>query len=243
MEEPPMRIDLSGTPFTSLPILALTILAGCGTPNQEGLAHLGSYDFEEGSEGLAPKMGGDWQVAEEDGSMVYQLLSPGEFGEIRAPTSWSLLEDHPVRSFVFTGRLKCHTEPEVPARDMLVLFHFRDPTHFYYVHFSASSDQLHNIIGLVNGADRIKVNREPPGESVFRLTDAGWHDFKVTFDSETGEIRAFLDDMETPILTARDTILGHGLVGIGSFDDTGSFDDLELWGVEEGDPGSRSAPS
>ena len=45
---------------------------------------------------------------------------------------------------------------------------------------------------------------------------------------ETGEIRAYLDDMTEPILTARDRTLGHGLVGVGSFDDTGAFDDLEL---------------
>jgi hypothetical protein len=36
--------------------------------------------------------------------------------------------------------------------------------------------------------------------------------------------------METPILTASDSTLSHGLVGVGSFDDTGSFDDLMLWG-------------
>jgi hypothetical protein len=210
--------------------LALVLLVGCADPDSGELPFLGGYDFENGAEGLAPKVEGSWQVAEEDGSMVYQLLIPGQSGEIRAPTAWSVLPAFPVGSFVFSGRLKCHTDPEVVVRDMVVLFHYQDPTHFYYVHFAASSDQVHNIIGLVDGADRIKVNREPPGESTFRLTDAGWHDFKVTFDSGTGEIEAFLDDMEAPILTASDTTLSHGLVGVGSFDDTGSFDDLMLWG-------------
>jgi len=210
--------------------LVCVLMVGCAEVDGRELPFLGGYDFENGAEGLAPKVEESWQVAEEDGSMVYQLLTPGEFGEIRAPTAWSVLPAFPVGSFVFSGRLKCHTDPEVAVRDMLVLFHYQDPTHFYYVHFAASSDDVHNIIGLVNGADRVKINREPPGESIFRLTDAGWHDFKVTFDSGTGEIQAFLDDMETPILTASDTILPHGLVGVGSFDDTGSFDDLMLWG-------------
>jgi hypothetical protein len=114
---------------------------------------------------------------------------------------------------------------------MCVFFHFQDPTHFYYVHFAASSDEVHNIVGLVNGADRIKINAEPAGGSVFRLTDRAWHGFKVTCDAGTGEIRAYLDDMDRPILTARDKTLGHGLVGVGSFDDTGSFDDLKLLGA------------
>ena len=211
-------------------LLSLVLLVGCAEVGERDLPFLGGYDFENGAEGLAPKVEESWQVAEEDGSMVYQLLTPGEFGEIRAPTAWSVLPAFPVGSFVFSGRLKCHTDPEVAVRDMLVLFHYQDPTHFYYVHFAASSDDVHNIIGLVNGADRVKINREPPGESIFRLTDAGWHDFKVTFDSGTGEIQAFLDDMETPILTASDITLPQGLVGVGSFDDTGSFDDLMLWG-------------
>jgi hypothetical protein len=214
------------------PLLLLVVLAlGCRDTEKSGLPFLVAYDFEDGNAvGLVPKEDSDWQVAEEDGSMAYQLLAPGEFGAIRAPAAWSVLQDFPVSSFTFRGRLKSHTDPEVLVRDLLVIFHYQDPTHLYYVHFSASSDDVHNIIGLVNGADRVKINREPVGESVFRLTDSAWHEFKVTFDAETGEIEAYLDDMETPILTASDSTLSNGLVGVGSFDDTGSFDDLMLWG-------------
>jgi hypothetical protein len=50
--------------------------------------------------------------------------------------------------------------------------------------------------------------------------------------------------MGTPISTGVDKTLGHGLVGVGSFDDTGSFDDLTLRGIEKGgkeDPGLPAA--
>ena len=40
--------------------------------------------------------------------------------------------------------------------------------------------------------------------------------------------------------TASDTSLLHGLVGVGSFDDTGSFDDLMLWGEAGNRPKSPS---
>jgi hypothetical protein len=46
----------------------------------------------------------------------------------------------------------------------------------------------------------------------------------------SGRIEAFLDDMTAPILTARLPGGRRGLVGIGSFDDTGAFADLRLWG-------------
>jgi hypothetical protein len=52
----------------------------------------------------------------------------------------------------------------------------------------------------------------------------------VTYDAAAGEIKAYLDDLATPILTAVDKTLDHGLVGVGSFDDTCSFADTKLWG-------------
>ncbi|MCX6562015.1 MAG: hypothetical protein NTU60_00265 [Candidatus Aminicenantes bacterium] len=176
-----------------------------------GLPLLAQYDFENGkTDGWLPKDPGHWRVVKKDGSMAYELTAPGEQGTVRAPTSWSLLSGHDVTSFVFTGRLQCYAEPANLMRDMCVIFHYQDPSHFYYVHFAASSDGLHNVIALVNGTDRVKINTEPEGKSVFRLTDMKWHDFKVTCDGATGEIKAYLDDMSVPILTARDTTLREG---------------------------------
>ncbi|UCE42938.1 MAG: family 20 glycosylhydrolase [Candidatus Aminicenantes bacterium] len=188
-------------------------------------------DFEDGeSQGWEPNIPENWQIGEERGTKIYKLTAPGVNGEIRAPTSWSLLKEYDVSSFILTGRLKSASPVDNPHRDMIIVFHYQDPTHFYYVHLSAVSDELHNIIGLVNGADRVKINKEPPGESVARLMDMRFHEFKVTCNTETGEIKVYFDDMSTPILTAKDTSLDHGFVGVGSFDDTGSFDDIQLWG-------------
>ncbi len=191
-------------------------------------------DFENGdAAGWYPNDPTHWEVVKSRDSLVYELTAPGEQGKVRAPTSWSLLAAHNVTSFALSGRLKCPADPANPHRDICIFFHFQDPTHFGYVHFSASSDEAHNIIGLVNGADRVKINSEPAGKSVFRLTDTEWHPFKVAYDAASGIIEAYLDDLETPILTAVDKTLGHGLVGIGSFDDTGCFDDIVLRGIEK----------
>jgi hexosaminidase len=189
-------------------------------------------DFEDGeAREWKPNIPENWKVDEEGGTLCYQLTAPGVAGQVRAPTSWSLLRRFDVSSFIFTGRVKCKSAIDNPHRDMVIVFHFQDPTHFYYVHFSASSDVNHNIIGLVDGKDRVKINHEPAGESNALLTDMRFHDFKVSYDAETGEIKAYLDDMTTPILTATDRTFGHGFLGVGSFDDTGSFDDIELWGT------------
>jgi hexosaminidase len=197
---------------------------------EAALHPLASDDFEDGdAQGWRPNIPGNWRVVEEDGSLVYRLIAPGRPGVVRAPTSWSILKDFDVTDFVFTGRLKCRADTTNINRSVVIVFHYQDPTHFYYAHFAAISDQVHNIIGLVNGKDRVKINREPPGQSIPRLKDLKFHDFKVIYEAETGEIKAYLDDMKTPILTANDKTLNHGFMGVGSFDDTGSFDDIKLW--------------
>ena len=196
-----------------------------------GLPLLVSDDFESGNaQNWMPNVAENWQVAKERNSMVYQLIAPGPMGPVRAPASWSLLKDFDVASFVLTGKAKCKADPANDKRDVCIIFHFQDPTHFYYVHFSASSDDAHNIIALINDKDRVKINNEPPGQSTARMVDLKFHEFKVTYDARSGEIRAYLDDMSTPILIAVDKTLDHGLVGVGSFDDTASFDNIKLWG-------------
>jgi hypothetical protein len=229
---------LSGRPIgltaLSIPVISAAILVAACAPSGRDSSRAGllaSCDFESGAaEGWRPKDPDGWRVVTDGGSKIYELAAPGEQGKVRAPTSWSLWAGHDVSSFEFSGRVRCHTDPSTAVRDMCVFFHFQDPTHFYYVHFAGTSDGVHNIIGLVDGADRVKINTEPAGASVFRLTDREWHTFKIVCDAATGDIRAYLDDMMAPILTARDRTLGHGLVGVGSFDDTGAFDDLVLRG-------------
>ena len=212
----------------------LWVSAGLSIPGQDraDLPLLGQWDFEDGSAaGWRPNDPAHWRVVAAGGTKVYELTAPGEQGKIRAPTSWSVWTGGDVTSFEFTGRMKCYTDPAVPGRDMCVFFHYQDPAHFYYVHFSGESADVHNIIGLVNGADRVKINIEPAGMSAARMTDLGWHAFKVVCDAGSGEIRAYIDDMEKPVLTTRDRTLGHGLVGVGAFDDAGCFDDLRLRGL------------
>jgi hypothetical protein len=226
--------------FSSLGLIAW----GPSAPKQDasGLPLLAACDFEQGTaQGWRPSDPSHWRVVEKEGNSAYELTAPGEQGKVRAPTSWSLWSGYDVTSFEFSGRLRCYTDPANKYRDMCVFFHFQDPTHFYYIHFAGTSDGVHNIIGLVNGTDRIKINAEPAGGSVFRMTDAAWHEFKVVCDARSGEIRAYLDDMATPILTARDRTLGHGLVGVGSFDDTGCFDDLRLYGRLDAPPQKNAA--
>lgn len=216
------------TPFRTAALLLLAGLALAQTASD--LPVLAADDFEfAAAVRWRPCDPTRWRITEGEGGRFYELTAPGPAGKIRAPTSWSVIETESLSEFVLTGRFRCYTDPANDKRDLCVIFGFRDPEHFSYVHFSASSDGVHNIIGLVDGADRVRINREPEGRSVFRLTDKAWHIFKVT-RSAGGRIAAFIDDMTAPILTAEDGGRPLGRVGVGSFDDTGAFDDIVLRG-------------
>jgi len=172
----------------------------------------------------------NWRVIKEDQKYIYQLTAAGQSGQIRKPTSISVLTLFDVGSFELTVSAKCYTNSDNPYRDLCLFFGYQDSVHFYYAHFSAKSDNVHNIIGIVNNADRTKINTEPPGTSLARLTGYDWHHLKISQNIETGEIKAYVDDFNTPILNATDTTFKHGKIGVGSFDDTGAFTDLTLWG-------------
>ena len=62
------------------------------------------------------------------------------------------------------------------------------------------------------------------------MIDKGWYQLKVERNVATGEIKAYVDDMTTPTLTATDKAFAWGLIGVGAFDDLGFVDDVKLWG-------------
>ncbi len=215
-------------------VASIMIAAAAPTPGRGAgdLPLLGRWDFEgdAGASGWAPHPAASWRVSASENGAIYVLAAPGTPGRFRAPTAWSLLDGFDLGAFDLSGRFRSTSDPANPLADVCVVFRFRDPEHFSYVHFSGRSDGAHNIIARVDGADRVKVNREPAGGSEARLTDRAWHAFRVAFDPAAGEVRAFIDDLSRPVLTAP-AAAAHGCVGVGSFDDTGEFDDIVLRGT------------
>jgi translation initiation factor IF-1 len=171
-----------------------------------------------------------WDIDDSNGRMTLRLFKSGRPRKLRAPRAYAVMKNFRVSDFIFEGKVKSLKQPTVKARDMIIVFGYIDSTHFYYVHFSGKSDDKHNIIAIVNGKDREKINIERTDQIPARLTDMNFHDFKVTFNSETAKISAYLDDMEIPLLTAVDSTFRSGMVGIGSMDDIGCVYDVKLWG-------------
>jgi len=172
-----------------------------------------------------------WDIDDSDGRKALRLFKPGKPRELRAPRAYALIKNIQVSDFILEGRLKSLQKTAIKARDMTVIFGYHDSTHFYYVHFSGKSDEKHNIIAIVYGKDREKINTERADQIPARLADMNFHDFKVTYNSDSAKICAYLDNMEKPLLTAVDSTFRSGMIGIGSFDDIGCVADIKLWGI------------
>jgi hypothetical protein len=165
---------------------------------------------------------GGWRMA----GNVLQLFTAGvPAGPIRKPAALAILKSAPVGNFTLDVELRSTAPIELDVRDVLLIFGYQSPTRFYYVHLSKRTDAVHNGVFLVNDADRKRLDAPT---SVARLGDQAWHRVRLTRDATSGQILVFVDGDATPALSAKDTTLQTGRVGIGSFDETAEFRALTL---------------
>ncbi len=146
---------------------------------------------------------------------------------VRSPFNRCVIKDVVVGSFQFDVKFRS-TARNYPHRSLCLFFGVQDAAHLYYVHFGKRTDDHANQIFIVNEAPRTKISITTTQGTNW---DDQWHHARILRDVGTGAIEVYFDDMATPIMTARDKTFRWGRVGVGSFDDTGLFDDIRLHGT------------
>ncbi|MEO0447611.1 MAG: hypothetical protein AAF191_16175 [Verrucomicrobiota bacterium] len=186
--------------------------------------------FDQGMTDWFPTEPAKWSVTHEETNAVLKLHGKSSYTPpFRSPHSIALLKDKVVGDFVLTARVKT-LQTKRGHRDMCIFFGWQDPAHFYYVHLGEVPDPHSSQIFIVNEAPRTKITEsEDVGVD---WEDDTWHDIKLIRKVDDGLIEVYFDDMETPQKIAHDTTFGWGLIGLGSFDDLGLWDDVEIHGVE-----------
>jgi len=220
--------------------IALPAVARASTPD---LPVLVREDFESGADRWQPTDAGAWQVTGEGDKHVYNQYRRSEYEPPhRSPYNISLLKDVVVGDFVLTADVRSTTGRNNGHRDVCLFFGYQDPAHFYYVHVGRKTDDHANQIFVVDDADRIKISERTNEGTPW---DDEWHRVKVVRDVESGKIEIYFDDMEKPVKVAHDKRFMSGQVGIGSFDDTAEWDNVELRGrrVEQSAKATTSGPS
>jgi hypothetical protein len=141
-----------------------------------------------------------------------------------------------VGSFVLDVKLQS-TIPDYNHRDLCLFFGYQDDSHLHYVHFGKKADPHANQIFIVNEKPRLKISTKTSDGTNW---DDEWHHARVIRDVKSGKIDVYFDDMKTPVMTAVDKTFTWGRVGVGSFDDTGNFDQIRLYGKKLDPPKSAA---
>lgn len=147
---------------------------------------------------------------------------------VRSPHNIAMIEGKKFGSFILEAELQ-QTGKEYGHRDLCLFFGMEDPENFYYVHMASVADpNAHNIF-LVNNEPRTNIATKTTEGINWGETDT-WHKIRLERNIESGTIKVFFDDLSTPIMEAEDMHFDFGHIGFGSFDDTGKFDNIKIWG-------------
>ena len=169
-----------------------------------------------------------WRLEEHDGGRVlHQFQQSRVQTPVRSPFNRNMLRGQIVSDFQLDVDLQS-TARDYPHRSLCLFFGYQDPAHFYYVHLGQRADDHANQIFIVNEQPRTKISTTTTEGTPW---DDEWHHVRIKRNVESGSIEIFFDDMETPVMTATDKKFQWGEIGLGSFDDTGRFDNLVLRGM------------
>ncbi|HMO86276.1 MAG TPA: hypothetical protein PKC18_15290 [Lacipirellulaceae bacterium] len=210
--------------------------AGMNAAGAEPLPVLYADDFQKGMDRWAP-LGDEPSFAVVDvvgpaGTPTKALRALGNSKykpPFRSPPNVALLKDLVVGDLELTADVQSTNSGAGPHRDMCVAFGYQSPTQFYYVHLGAEPDPHACQIFIVDDAPRKAMTAKTSGGTPW--TD-GWHRVKVVRRLADGWIGVYFDDMETPHLEVHDATFGPGQVGLGTFDDHGHWDNVEVRGVQ-----------
>lgn len=186
-------------------------------------------DFESGKlEAWRLPFPEDWTILETGGNHYLHMLRSREPGVPRRPLQFALLKG------VTAGTLDFQAKVRREGRSMIVVFDYVDTLHFYYAHLSVdrgTEEPVHNGIFIVNGGERRRIagTDAPPA-----LPNRDWHLVRVERNAVSGSIDVYTDVRVDPIFSVVDRTFSCGQVGIGSFDETGDFDDVSLISADSG---------
>ncbi len=196
-------------------------------------------DFESGNlEAWQMPYAEDWEILPEGPNQFLHMKRKREPGVPRRPLQFALLKQAKVGSFDFRSRVRRE------GKSMIVVFNYVDTLHFYYAHLSrdrGAEQPVHNGLFIVNGEPRKRIAGM---EAAPALPDGQWHQVRIARDTRSGSIEVFIDRLGQPLFSVVDRTFTCGQVGIGSFDETGDFDDVELKSDDAGcDPGKILRPA
>ena len=196
-------------------------------------------DFETGTlDAWDFPLAEDWVIRGEPVNHFLHMLRNREPGVPRRPLQFARLRNANVGSFKLEARVRRE------GTSMIIVFNYVDTLHFYYAHLSAdrgAQQPVHNGLFIVNGEPRKRIAGTDADPA---LPDREWHTVRLERSVPSGSIELFMDDEKKPRFSVVDRTFNCGQIGIGSFDETGDFDDIRLNSDDAGcKPGAVIRPA
>jgi hypothetical protein len=173
----------------------------------------------------------DWKVTRDGDRPVLSLFRIPKGGRTphRSPFGRALIKDLYVGPFVLEAKLRS-TVKDYPHRDMCLFFGALDDSHLYYVHLGKKPDPHAGNVFIVDNADRKAI--APIPKQGIDWTD-NYHTVRLVREAG-GAVEVFFDGKSWLKADARTFLVGR--VGVGSFDDTGNFAEITVWGKKADKP-------
>ncbi|MBV8071983.1 MAG: hypothetical protein JO270_18890 [Acidobacteriaceae bacterium] len=169
----------------------------------------------------------DWKIDEDQNVPVLHLVTAkGPLPGPRRPVQFAIAQTPEFRAVTLTADVR------PLGRSLLIVFAYRDPSHFDYAHLSidtAIAQPFHNGIFHVFGGERVRISPQT-GPPAFPAGNR-WYHVRLRFDGATGKVQVDVDGRPVPALEAVDLSLNSGRVGIGSFDETADFRNVKIEGI------------
>ncbi|UXX79395.1 hypothetical protein N7E81_18750 [Reichenbachiella carrageenanivorans] len=207
---------------------SLPLFAQSDIPDDYRLVYSQDFESPQSMSDFEATDASAWKMGSGATGQTMALFGKSNYrGAVRSPFNITILKEIIVEDFVMDIDLN-QTGKEYGHRDLCLFFGFQNATNFYYVHLASIADDHANNIFLVNDEPRIKIASKTTAGVDWADTNS-WHKVRIVRKVKEGIIQIYFDNMQHPVMEAQDQHFAAGRIGVGSFDDTGQFDNIKIW--------------
>jgi enterochelin esterase-like enzyme len=173
-------------------------------------------DFESGNYARwTPAISTGWSVVDDMGDKALFITTTGA-GRLLVDRIDSVMSfDADIRGTSISG-----------YRNLSIIFGFQDTSNYYHVNFCGNSSSSYN--GIFRVKNKVETKIGGTGSTALLTDTTQYHHVRITWESITGQIRAYWDQAVVPVFIATDTTFKRGKSGIWSKARQGYFDDVEI---------------
>jgi hypothetical protein len=215
-------------PFILGLFVQLSGYAQTSIPNNYKLIYSQDFESPQAIQNLEMTDNAAWRITDGNAGKALELYGKSAYeSRVRSPFNIAVIKNLLVGDFIMEVELS-QTGREYGHRDLCLFFGIQNATNFYYVHIASVADQNANNIFIVNDEPRKNIASKTTDGTNWGETNS-WHKARIERNTVTGSIKVYFDDMTKPIMEANDLHFDIGRIGVGSFDDTGKFDNIKIW--------------